>query len=144
MAELCSMPNPHNKGSLHFKGKDIDVFLSKFEYYADHAHLTKFQRCNFICLYFSKKERKVLDILKGFQCHNWGKLKEELWSLYSSSCALGSTSPHRVRYESKYDQETKNEFAGHEANGSQASGSQLYVTSECGPSEGLCDMCGEP
>src|SRR5258708_1393541 len=140
MAKLCSMPNPHNKGTLHFKGKDIDVFLSKFEFYADHADLTKFQRCDFICLYFSKKERKVLDILEGFQCHNWGKLKEELWSLYSSSCTSCSISSYP---ELKYDLEVKYVFAGHEANGSQASGSQLYAISEFRSSAGLCNMCGE-
>src|SRR5258705_3082466 len=104
IGDLPSMPNPHDKGSLHFKGKDIDLFLAKFKDYADCAHLTKFQRCNFICLYFLK-ERKVLDILKGFLCHNWDKLKEELWSLYSSSCTSGSISLHAERYMSKYDQE---------------------------------------
>src|SRR5258707_13114101 len=94
MADSCSMPNPRDKGSLHFKGKDIDVFLSKFEYYTDRARLTEFQRCDFIRLYFSKKERKVLDILEGFQCRDWGKLKEELWSLYSSSCTSHSISSY--------------------------------------------------
>ncbi len=134
------MPNPRDKGSLHFKGKDIDVFLSKFEYYTDRARLTEFQRCDFIRLYFSKKERKVLDILEGFQCRNWGKLKEELWSLYSSSCTLHSISSYT---EPKYDQEVRHEFAGLEANGSQTSGSQLYIASELGSSAGQCNMCGE-
>src|SRR5258707_13730298 len=138
-----SMPNPRNKGSLHFKGKDIDVFLAKYEGSADRAHLTEFQRCEFVRLYFSKKERRVLDILEGYRCRSWDKLKEELWSLYSSSCASGTLSPYAEKYKPKYDREAKNEFAGHEANGSQASGSQLCITSECGPSEGLCDMCGE-
>src|SRR5258708_15880230 len=127
MADPCSMPNPRDKGSLHFKGKDIDVFLSKFEYYADHAHLTEFQRCDFIHLYFSKRERKVLDILKGFQHRNWDQLKEELWSLYSPLCASHSISSYT---EPKYDQEVRYKFMGHEANGSQTPGSQLYVASE--------------
>src|SRR5258708_35328609 len=35
------------------------------------------------------------------------------------------------------------EFAGQEANGSQALGSQLYTASELMSSAGLCDMCGE-
>src|SRR5258708_8893470 len=138
-----TMPNPHDKGLLHFKGKDINVFLAKYKGYADSAHLTEFQRCRFIHLYFSKKERKVLDILEGYQCHSWDKLKEELWSLYSSSCALGSISLHAERYTSKYDREVRYEFAGQEANGSQALGSQLYTTSELTSSAGLCDMCGE-
>ena len=138
-----TMPNPHDKGLLHFKGKDINVFLAKYEGYADCACLTEFRRCEFLHLYFSKKERRVLDILKGYRCRSWDKLKEELWSLYSSSCASGTLSPYAEKYKLKYDQEAKNEFAGHEANGSQASGSQLCITSECGPSEGLCDMCGE-
>src|SRR5258708_18198124 len=143
IGDLPSMPNPCNKGSLHFKGKDIDVFLAKFEDYADRAHLTKFQRCDFIRLYFSKKERKVLDILEGFLCRNWDKLKEELWSLYSSSCASGSISLHAERYTLKYDQEVRYESAGHEANGSQTSGSESYVASELGSSVGQCDMCRE-
>src|SRR5258708_5930998 len=138
-----TMPNPCDKGLLHFKGKDIDVFLAKYEGYADHACLTEFRRCKFLHLYFSKKERWVLDILEGYWCHSWDKLKEELWSLYSSSCASGTLSPYAEKYEPKYDQEAKNEFAGYEANGSQASGSQLCVTSEFGSLAGLCDMCRE-
>ncbi len=107
LSDMLLMPNPHNKGSLHFRGKDIDVFLSKFEYHADHAHLTEFERCEFICLYFSKKEKEFLDILEGFQCHNWDQLKEELWSMYSSSCSSGSISPYAETYEPEYDQETR-------------------------------------
>src|SRR5258708_11189157 len=138
-----TMPNPCDKGLLHFKGKDIDVFLAKDKGYADHACLTEFRRCKFLRLYFSKKERQVLDILEGYWCHSWDKLKKELWSLYSSLCTSGTLSPYAEKYEPKYDQEAKNEFAGHEANGSQALGSQLCVTSEFGSSAGLCDMCGE-
>src|SRR5258708_25364323 len=140
MANLCWMPNPRVKGCLDLKGKDIDVFLSEFEYYADCACLTEFQRCNFIHLYFSKKERRVLDILEGYQCRSWDQLKEELWSLYSSSCASCSISSYT---EPKYDRAVRHEFAGLEANGSQTLGSQLYVTSELGSSAGQCDMCRE-
>src|SRR6266436_8440576 len=138
-----TMPNPCDKGLLHFKGKDIDVFLAKYEGYADCACLTEFRRCEFLCLYFSKKERRVLDILEGYRCRSWDKLKDELWSLYSSSCASGSISLHAERYTSKYDREVRYEFAGQEANGSQALGSQLYTASELTSSVGLCDMCGE-
>src|SRR5258708_22606208 len=138
--DVLSMPNPRDKGLLHFKGQDIDVLLSRFEYYTDRAHLTEFQRCRFLCLYFSKKERKVLDILEGFQCRNWSKLTEELWSLYSSSCASGRISPYA---EPEYDQEARYEFVGHEADSSQASKSQLYATSELRSSAGLCVKCRE-
>src|SRR5258708_10781188 len=87
IGDLPSMPNPCNKGSLHFKGKDIDVFLAKFKDYADRGHLTKFQICAFIHLYFSKTERKVLIILELFLCRNFVILKADLSSFYSSSSA---------------------------------------------------------
>ena len=74
LSDILLMPNPCDKGLLHFKGKDIDVFLSRFEYHADRACLTEVQRCEFLRLYFSKKEMKFLDILEGFQCRNWSKL----------------------------------------------------------------------
>src|SRR5258708_5118229 len=139
-----SMPNPCDKEPLHFKGRDIDVFLSKYEGYADRAHLTEFQRCEFLRLYFSKKERRVLDILKGFQCCDWDKLKEKFWSLYASSCASGSVSPLRERYKSKCNQEVRNELVGHKGDdNSQASGSQLHAASEFRLSASQCDMCGE-
>src|SRR5260221_12102918 len=136
--DMLAMPSPHNKGTLHFKGRDIDVFLSKFEYHADCACLTELQRCEFLRLYFSKKERRVLDILEGFQCRNWSKLMEELWSLYSSLCASGSISPYA---EPEYDREARYEFAGHEADSSQASKSQLNATSELRSSAGFFEMC---
>src|SRR5258708_899716 len=139
-----SMPNPCDKDSLHFKGRDIDIFLSKYEGYADHAHLTEFQRCEFLRLYFSKKERQVLDILKGFQYHDWDKLKEELWTLYASSCASGSVPPLRERYELKCNQEVRNELAGHKRDdNSQASGSQLHAASELRLLASQCDLCVE-
>ena len=140
LSDILLMPNPRDKGLLHFKGKDIDVFLSRFEYHADRACLTEVQRCKFLCLYFSKKERKFLDILEGFQCRNWSKLTEELWSSYSSSCASGRISPYA---EEEYDQEVRYKFVGHEANGDWASESQSYAASELRSLPGLCDMCGE-
>ncbi len=138
--DVLSMPNPRDKGLLHFKGQDINVFLLRFKYYTDRAHLTEFQRCEVLRLYFSKKERKVLDILEGFQCRNWSKLTEELWSLYSSLCASGRISPYA---EEEYDQEVRYEFAGHKADGSQTLGSELYAASELRLLLGLCNMCGE-
>src|SRR5258705_3535041 len=127
VGDMLSMPSPCDKGTLHFKGRDIDVFLSKFKYHADRARLTELQRCEFLRLYFSKKERRVLDILEGFQCRNWSKLMEELRSLYSSLCASGRISPYA---EEEYDQEVRYEFAGHKADGSQTLGSELYAASE--------------
>src|SRR5258708_26289968 len=94
-------------------------------------------------MYFSKKEKEFLDILKGFRCRNWDQLKEELWSMYSSSCSSGSISPYAETYEPEYDGEARYEFAGQKANGSQALESKSYAASELGPSAGLCDMCGE-
>src|SRR5258708_16244100 len=85
MADLYSMPSPHDKGTLHFKGKDIDAFLATYEYYAAHANLTMIERRNFIRLYFSKKEKELLDILEGYRHQNWSQLKQELQSLYTSS-----------------------------------------------------------
>src|SRR5258707_12960601 len=83
--DLVSMPNPQEKGLLHFEGKRIDAFLSKYENYADHAHLTEVGRCTTLCLYFSKKEKEVLDILEAYRYNNWIQLKREIKSLYSSS-----------------------------------------------------------
>ena len=51
---LINGPNPCNKEDLHFKGKRINLFLSKYECYADRAHLTEVQRCEDLRLYFSK------------------------------------------------------------------------------------------
>ena len=78
------MPNPHDKKDLHFKGKHIDKFLSKYECYVDCAHLTEVQRCEDLHFYFSKQEKWVLDILKGYQNRNWSQLIKELLLLYTS------------------------------------------------------------
>ena len=143
MADPCSMPNPRDKGTLYFKGKDIDVFLSKFESYADRARLTEFWRCEFLRLYFSKKERRVLDVLEGYRCHSWDQLKEELWSLYASSCASGSISLYAKPNEPKQDREARNKFMVYGLDDNSASESQSYVASELRSSVGQCDMCGE-
>ena len=79
------MPSPRDKGTLKFKGKKIDEFLSKFEYYAECAQLTEPEKCRDIRFYFSKQEIEVLDILEGYQDRNWRQLKRELQSLYTSS-----------------------------------------------------------
>ena len=60
------MPSPRDKGTLHFKGKDIDAFLATYKYYTARANLTMIEKCNFICLYFSKMEKELLDILEGY------------------------------------------------------------------------------
>src|SRR5260221_1035353 len=93
MADLYFMPNTRNKEDLHFKGKHIDKFLSKYECYVDRAHLTEVQRCEDLRFYFSKREKRVLDILKGYQNRNWSQLIEELLLLYTSSSKSYAIAP---------------------------------------------------
>src|SRR5260370_33824561 len=81
---LCAMPDPYDKKFLHFKGKYIDGFLSKYEYCADRAHLTDDKRCEELWWYFSKRERRYLEILDGYQIRNWSQLKDELRPAYTS------------------------------------------------------------
>src|SRR5258708_28387173 len=82
------MPNPCDKDCLHFKGKRIDKFLSKYKCYADRARLTEVQRCEELRRYFSRRERPVLDVLEGHRNRNWSQLIEELLSLYTASSEL--------------------------------------------------------
>ena len=82
---LSRMPSPRGKNSLRFRGKDIESFLTEYEHFATHANLTDEMRCEEIRIYFSKREKRVLDILDGYTLGNWEDLKRELKSLYTSS-----------------------------------------------------------
>jgi len=82
---LSRMPSPRGKNSLRFRGKDIETFLTEYEHFAIHANLTDEAKCEEVRIYFSKREKRVLDILEGYQTSDWVKLKRELRSLYTSS-----------------------------------------------------------
>src|SRR5258708_19703608 len=82
---LSHMPSPQGKSSLCFRGKDIDNFLSKYEYFAIHANLMDEKKCKEIRIYFARKENCVLDVLTGYLTRDWHRLKRELRSLYTSS-----------------------------------------------------------
>ena len=94
---LPRMPSPHGEDSLRFRGKDIDHFLSEFEYFARQANLTEEEKCAEIRLYFSKKEKPVLDILAGYINKDWPQLKRELESLYTSSARTKIYSPRDIQ-----------------------------------------------
>ena len=94
---LSHMPSPHGKSSLRFHGKDIDDFLSEYEHFAVHANLTDEMRCEEIRIYFSKKEKWVLDVLEGYQSGDWNMLKGELKSLYTSSVEQRTYQPHNLQ-----------------------------------------------
>src|SRR5258707_14928306 len=79
------MPSPRGKNSLCFRGKDIESFLTEYEHFATHANLTDSVKCEEIRIYFSKKEKRVLDVLGGYAALNWNKLKGQLRSLYTLS-----------------------------------------------------------
>src|SRR5258708_5677713 len=75
---LSRMPSPRGKNSLRFRGKDIETFLTEYEHFAIHANLTDEAKCEEVRIYFSKREKRVLDILEGYQTSDWVKLKREL------------------------------------------------------------------
>src|SRR5260370_29724187 len=82
---LSRMPSPRGKNSLRFRGKDIESFLTEYEHFAAHANLTDEVKCEEIRIYFSKREKRVLDVLGGYQTLDWDNLKEQLRSLYMLS-----------------------------------------------------------
>ncbi len=95
---LSQMPSPRGKDSLHFRGKDIDSFLTEYEHFAAHAHLTDEVKCKEIRIYFSKKEKWVLDVLEGYQMLNWSDLKGQLKSLYTSSSERKTYRPRDIQH----------------------------------------------
>src|SRR5258705_2748209 len=94
---LSRMPSPQGKSSLCFHGKDIDDFLTKFEHFANHANLTNKKKCEELRIYFTKKEKCVLDVLAGYQNGDWHKLKKELGSLYTSSAKKRMYQPRDIQ-----------------------------------------------
>src|SRR6266436_6304021 len=82
---LSQMPSPCGKNSLCFCGKDIEDFLTEYEHFAEHMNLTSRKKCEEIRSYFAKKEKHVLDVLKGYLSGDWQVLKHQLKSLYMSS-----------------------------------------------------------
>ena len=63
---------------MHFRGKDIEGFLTEYEHFALHANLTDEVKCEEIQIYLSKKEKRVLDVLDTYTMSNWEDLKTEL------------------------------------------------------------------
>src|SRR5260221_14694289 len=135
------MPNPCDKEDLHFKGKHINLFLSKYECYADCAHLTEVQRCEDLRLYFSKREKQVLDILKGYQNHNWSQLIKELLLLYTSSSKSYTIT---LCEEKSRWKDPRSEFGDLRATDSPAFEPQCDPIPELTSLPSLCDMCREP
>src|SRR5258708_13586910 len=95
---LSQMPSPHGKNSLHFRRKDIEEFLTKYEHFAKHANLTENKKCQEIHIYFGKKEKDVLDVLSGYHEENWRSLKRELHSLYMSSSERQTYQPQDIQH----------------------------------------------
>ncbi len=135
------MPNPRNKEDLHFKGKHINVFLSKYECHADRARLTEVQRCEHLRLYFSKREKSVLDILEGYQNHNWSQLIEELLPLYTSLSESYTIALHEEKSRWK---DPRSEFKDLRVTDSPAFEPQSDSIPELASLPSLCDMCREP
>ncbi len=94
---LYHMPSPRGKSSLHFRGKDVDDFLTEYEHFAGHANLTDEKKCEEIRIYFSKREKHVLDVLEGYQRGDWSQLKSELKSLYMSSAERKTYQPRDIQ-----------------------------------------------
>ena len=119
-AGAVPMPSPRGENALEFRGRDIDKFLEEFEFYARRAHLSGEKKCRQVRLYFQKQEKRVLNMLRGYQTRDWDILKAELRSWYPLS------RHHRV--------------SGPE---SRSSSYALPVISKPKPTPGLCRMCAE-
>ena len=55
-------------------------------------------KCEEIRIYFSKREKRVLDVLDGYAAGNWEALKEELRSLYTSSAGKRTYQPRDIQH----------------------------------------------
>src|SRR5258708_36716650 len=95
---LSRMPSPRGKNSLHFHGKNIEEFLTEYEHFAKHANLTENKKCQEICIYFTKREKRVLDVLSGYCEENWRSLKRELHSLYMSLSEKCTYQPRDIQH----------------------------------------------
>src|SRR5258708_27871989 len=94
---ISLMPSPCGKDSLHFQGKDIEDFLSEYEHFAAHTSLTDEVKCQEIRIYFSKKERHVLDVLDSYARGDWRALKQDLRSLYTSLAEKRTYQPRDIQ-----------------------------------------------
>src|SRR5258705_4586155 len=95
---LSRMPSPRGKNSLRFRGKDVDSFLVEYEHFMTHMNLTNEMKCKEIRIYFSKKEKQVLDVLEGYVTSNWEDLKQGLKSLYTSSAERKIYQPRDLQH----------------------------------------------
>ena len=82
---LSRMPGIRGKNSLCFRGKNILEFLTEYQCAAKHANLMNKKKCQELRIYFTKKEKCLLDVLEGYINENWQELRKELMSLYTSS-----------------------------------------------------------
>ena len=94
---LSWMPSLHGKNSLCFQGKDIEHFLMEYEHFAAHASLTEEVKCQEIYIYFSKKERHVLNVLDSYAHGDWRALKQDLCSLYTSLAEKRTYQPRDIQ-----------------------------------------------
>ena len=94
---LSRMPSPRGKSSLCFQGKDIEEFLVEYKRSADHANLMNAKKCQEIRIYFVRKEKCVLDVLKSYTNEDWQGLKRELKSLYMSSAKKKTYRPKDIQ-----------------------------------------------
>ena len=94
---LSRMPSPRGKNSLRFRGKDIESFLTEYEHFAAHANLTDDVKCEEVRIYFSRKEKRVLDVLDGYLNRDWSELTEQLRSLYTSSVERKTYQPRDIQ-----------------------------------------------
>ncbi len=70
----------------------------EYEHFAIHANLTDEVKYEEVRIYFSKREKRVLDILEGYQTSDWVKLKRELRSLYTSSAKRRVYQPRDLQH----------------------------------------------
>ncbi len=94
---LSQMLSPHGKNSLCFRGKNIEGFLTEYEHFTIHANLTDEVKCEEIWIYFSKREKRVLDVLDAYGAGNWEGLKMELGSLYTSLAERKTYQPRDIQ-----------------------------------------------
>src|SRR5258708_18810260 len=73
-------------------------FLTEYEHFTSHVNLTDEVKCEEIQIYFTKKEKQVLDILEGYAMLNWNNLKGQLRSLYMSSVERRIYQPQDIQH----------------------------------------------
>ncbi len=140
---LCAMPDPYDKIFLHFKGKYINSFLSKYKYCADHAHLMDDQRCEELWWHFSKRERRYLEILDGYWSHNWSQLKDKLWSAYTLLLYPALLPHYTEEIELTQGQKSSSKFEVPRVESSHVVEMQVQDIPELVSLLSSCYMCGE-